>query len=615
MHNMWIVRAIYCGQLLMRTYFGLPTVCLLSILLSLTGGSHVSAVPLPLRAVEDTGLEFMVANSQQELQFAPSESGISSQPSASGYDLELAVPPAVATIRNDAEIVGDNSGNIGDQVDEGVSPYALTFDQTVPAPGYRLPWIPAARPRSEPTTYVRPLVISTEDDIPRTIEEAGDLEPVLVKRNVPIYAEPINPEDVAVAIGRMGDTDEWSPYDQNSGIVRKLRYPLRDAGSDLDVSGDDLQQSADVWDFDADIPTVSETDRSRDRQQQEENVEDLLRDLAMLDGNPPDTFVRTLEAPQEEEDVEIQPESNRDFIPMGGSRLKRLSVPASQANRPPLVRQDAVDIPDDESSGSTTNAANDDSDEDDEADRDRAVSVILDAEASQLRQMKKSIENALRANQQQQDMVQARTVLRDEPDVFVRSQRALPLNLKEGDDGRKGDTLEDMDKGFDAVAETINPGGSLVVRPFETEDYDPENVAQNARLYKRALLDVPFDPLPQDEFPVSKDEVEERQLDDDDEDDDEDAAAAASRLEMPSPESDDLQEAVAGRFRVCDMVHNKFYRQMSFTGKTLEVDECYVSCERREGDRVFSHIFKLVDWPCGVKLEGKCDKQGVCSAF
>lgn len=64
------------------------------------------------------------------------------------------------------------------------------------------------------------------------------------------------------------------------------------------------------------------------------------------------------------------------------------------------------------------------------------------------------------------------------------------------------------------------------------------------------------------------------------------------------------------------MISTKFYKSFSFTGKTLEVDECYVTCERRDdSDRVFSHIFKLVDWPCGARLEGKCDRDGVCSAF
>ncbi|GAU91021.1 hypothetical protein RvY_03356 [Ramazzottius varieornatus] len=76
-----------------------------------------------------------------------------------------------------------------------------------------------------------------------------------------------------------------------------------------------------------------------------------------------------------------------------------------------------------------------------------------------------------------------------------------------------------------------------------------------------------------------------------------------------------VDSSISGRFRVCKLVKEKFHKALSFTGKTLEVDECLVTCERREGPRNFSHIFKLVDWPCGSRLEGTCQKDGSCSAF
>ena len=73
------------------------------------------------------------------------------------------------------------------------------------------------------------------------------------------------------------------------------------------------------------------------------------------------------------------------------------------------------------------------------------------------------------------------------------------------------------------------------------------------------------------------------------------AAALLPLIEEPSKD-EHVEPAIAARFRVCQMVKQTFHRQLVFTGRALEVDECLVTCERKEGQRTFSHVFKLVDW-------------------
>jgi hypothetical protein len=97
-------------------------------------------------------------------------------------------------------------------------------------------------------------------------------------------------------------------------------------------------------------------------------------------------------------------------------------------------------------------------------------------------------------------------------------------------------------------------------------------------------------------------------------DGDQPARTILSTIEEPSKD-ENVDPAITGRFRVCQMVKQTFHKDLAFTGRTLEVDECLVTCERKEGQRVFSHIFNLVDWPCGKKDEGKCQHDGSCSVL
>ena len=75
-----------------------------------------------------------------------------------------------------------------------------------------------------------------------------------------------------------------------------------------------------------------------------------------------------------------------------------------------------------------------------------------------------------------------------------------------------------------------------------------------------------------------------------------DATAALPPLIEEPSKDEHVEPAISARFRVCQMVKQTFHKQLVFTGRTLEVDECLVTCERKEGQRTFSHIFKLVDW-------------------
>ncbi|OQV23803.1 hypothetical protein BV898_02527 [Hypsibius exemplaris] len=87
-------------------------------------------------------------------------------------------------------------------------------------------------------------------------------------------------------------------------------------------------------------------------------------------------------------------------------------------------------------------------------------------------------------------------------------------------------------------------------------------------------------------------------------------------LPIEHPDADEhVEPAIAARFRVCRMVKATFHKDLAFSGRTLEVDECLVTCERMDGGKKFSHIFKLIDWPCGAKLEGRCQDGGSCTAF